>query len=162
MPAQWPGIASTTRNNHERIGSTHDKDGTEKKEIWSTLLNNVASGKKLPEKNLIVLGGTQESQREFIDSLAQEQQSQTRLRQQDRTKARKAPVANRFALGYTYQNVWDVDHEGKADGDFWARKEDTLLMRNRATSTTVDIHPQRAVASICTLARTTPDDRICI
>lgn len=26
------------------------------KDMWSTLLDNVASGKKLPEKNIIVLG----------------------------------------------------------------------------------------------------------
>ncbi len=26
--------------------------------------------------------------------------------------SRKAPVANQFALGYTYQDVLDADHEG--------------------------------------------------
>ena len=33
----------------------HTKDG-EEKGMWSTLLDSVASGKRLPEKNLVVLG----------------------------------------------------------------------------------------------------------
>jgi len=105
---QWPGIVTTNRSDHDRIGSSGgDKD---RKEIWSTLLDNVASTKKVPQKNLIVLGGTQESQREFVESLAQD--APPRYRQNDRLRSRKAPLANRFALGYTYQNIHDVDHEG--------------------------------------------------
>jgi len=109
--APWPGTSSTTRSNHDRPNSSNS---AEKKDIWSTLLQNVASGKKLPEKNLIVLGGSQETQKNFIDSLAQEQT--TRLKQQDRARNRKAPIANQFALGYTYQNVYDVDQDGKLAG----------------------------------------------
>lgn len=104
---RWPGIASNTRSNHDRIGSS----GGEKKEIWSALLDNVASNRKLPEKRLLVLGGTKESQKEFIDSLSQEPPS--RLRPQNRDKNRRVPIANEFALGYTYQNVFDSDHEGQ-------------------------------------------------
>lgn len=32
------------------------KDGGEKKDMWSSMLDSVASGKRLPEKNLLVLG----------------------------------------------------------------------------------------------------------
>ena len=102
------------RTNHDRIGSA----GGEKKEIWSTLLNNVASGKKIPEKRLLVLGGSQESQREFIDSLAtqQPQEQNTRSRRQDpraNNKNKKPGLANQFALGYTYRDILDVEGEGK-------------------------------------------------
>ena len=40
------------------------KDENEK-DLWSSMLDSVASGKRLPEKNLIVLGGTPEMQRGF-------------------------------------------------------------------------------------------------
>ncbi len=32
------------------------KDGEHGKNMWSSMLDSVASGKKLPEKNIIVLG----------------------------------------------------------------------------------------------------------
>lgn len=35
-------------------GSEGKKD--DKKDMWSSMLDNVASGKRLPEKNLLVLG----------------------------------------------------------------------------------------------------------
>ena len=107
--SQWPGISSNTRSAH---GRSESKGGEEKKkEVWSTLLDSVASGRKVPERNLVVLGGTAESQKEFIESLEQERPS--RIRQHDRSRNnRKVAVANRFALGYTYLNVYDADHEG--------------------------------------------------
>lgn len=75
--------------------------------MWSALLDSVASGKKLPEKNLLVLGGSPETQKEFLEMLS----SDTPKRSQDRHR-RKPVVANDFALGYTYQDVLDADHEG--------------------------------------------------
>lgn len=33
-------------------------DGEEKKDMWLSMLDDVASGKKLPEKNMLVLGTT--------------------------------------------------------------------------------------------------------
>jgi dynein light intermediate chain 1 len=78
----------------------------DKKKIWSTLLNSVSTGKRLAEKQLIVLGGSPESQREFLESISTESTSSRRDRQ-----ARKPPIANQFALGYTYQDVLDADHE---------------------------------------------------
>jgi dynein light intermediate chain 1 len=97
---------ASTRTDHDRPSTS----GSDKKELWSSLLDNVASGKRIPEKNLIVLGGTSETQKEFLDSLQQD--APNRLRPPDRSRSRKIPVANRFALGYTYQDVYDSDHEG--------------------------------------------------
>ncbi|KAH6644269.1 dynein [Boeremia exigua] len=80
---------------------------TEREEIWKPMLDNMSSGKRLPEKSLLVLGGTPETQRDFLDAVATDGPSGRR--QQDRGK--KPPVANQFALGYTYQDVLDTDHE---------------------------------------------------
>lgn len=105
--SQWHRASGIARTDHNRIGGS----GDEKKEIWTTLLDKVASGRKLSEKTLMVLGGTPDSQKEFIEALSQE--SHNSMRPQDRNKNRKIPIANQFALGYTYQNVYDVDHEGQ-------------------------------------------------
>lgn len=37
-------------------GDNEGRNGEQKKEIWLPLLDSVSSGKRLPEKNLIVLG----------------------------------------------------------------------------------------------------------
>lgn len=44
--------------NTDGHGRPQSKDG-EAKGMWSSLLDSVASGKKLPEKNLVVLGRSQ-------------------------------------------------------------------------------------------------------
>ncbi|KAK4692775.1 dynein cytoplasmic 1 light intermediate chain, partial [Lecanoromycetidae sp. Uapishka_2] len=80
--------------------------GEDEKGMWSSMLDSVAKGKKLPEKNLIVLGGSPETQKELLDVLA----SDSPKRPQDRHR-RKPVIANEFALGYTYQDVLDADHE---------------------------------------------------
>ena len=87
----------------------------EEKGMWSSMLDSVASGKKLPEKNMIVLGGGPETQKEFLETLA----SDAPKRPQDRHRT-KPVVANEFALGYTYQDVLDADHEGKFSGEIRA------------------------------------------
>ncbi|KAF2665479.1 hypothetical protein BT63DRAFT_377307 [Microthyrium microscopicum] len=79
-----------------------------KKEIWSSLLKSVSSGKKLAEKQLVVLGGSPESQREFVASLETDATPTPASRNQT---SQKPPIANDFALGYTYQDVLDTDHE---------------------------------------------------
>lgn len=84
--------------------------------MWSSMLDSVASGKKLPEKNIIVLGGSPEIQKEFLETLA----SDAPKRPQDRHR-RKPVVANEFALGYTYQDVLDADHEGEFAGEACAQ-----------------------------------------
>lgn len=86
-------------------GETDGRNGEQKRNLWTSMLESVASGKKLPEKNLLVLGGTPESQREFLESL-----SGTEARRiLDRHKT--PPVANSFALGYTYYDVLDADQD---------------------------------------------------
>ncbi|KAL2173585.1 dynein light intermediate chain-domain-containing protein [Thermothelomyces heterothallicus CBS 202.75] len=91
------------------VGSGTDSksgDKGEKKELWNSMLSSVASGRRLPEKNLIVLGGSVDSQREFFETL-----SSNDRRAHDRNASRVAPVANSFALGYTYYDVLDADQE---------------------------------------------------
>lgn len=57
-----------------------------------------------------LLGGTVESQREFIESL-----SNNDLRRNFDRGNKIPPVANQFALGYTYYDLLDADHEGRLD-----------------------------------------------
>jgi len=114
--------APTTRDSADRRKS----HAAPKREIWSSLLKSVSSGKRLPEKQLlllgaitlrrnqlhdppnIVLGGTPETQRDFLESLSTESAGARRH------QSRKAPIANQYALGYTYQDVLDADHEGRS------------------------------------------------
>jgi len=56
---------------------------------------------------LTSIGGTTESQREFLEGLSAEDSK----RNQDRQR-KQPPIANNFALGYTYHDVLDADHEG--------------------------------------------------
>ncbi|KAK7962975.1 uncharacterized protein PG986_003800 [Apiospora aurea] len=90
------------------VGSGSDgKNGEPKKDMWSSMLDNVASGKRLPEKNMLVLGGTVESQRDFIGGLA----NNDGRRSADRQSHKIPPIANSFALGYTYYDVMDADQD---------------------------------------------------
>ncbi|KAH8662364.1 dynein light intermediate chain-domain-containing protein [Xylariales sp. PMI_506] len=89
------------------VGTGPDsKNDEQKKDMWSSMLDNVASGKRLPEKNLIVLGGTADSQRDFVEALSDSQR-----RNLDRSKDKIPPIANSFALGYTYYDVLDADQD---------------------------------------------------
>jgi len=86
-------------------GEADGRNVEQKKNLWTSMLESVASGKRLPEKNLLVLGGTPESQREFLDSLSARESK----RNPDVSKI--PPVANNFALGYTYYDVLDADQD---------------------------------------------------
>ncbi|OJJ48328.1 hypothetical protein ASPZODRAFT_62047 [Penicilliopsis zonata CBS 506.65] len=97
--------AKSVAGNNSRPTS---RDGP-KKNIWSSMLDSVANGKRLPEKNLLILGGTSDSQREFLDTLSADT-SDPSLRN-ERRRGKTPPIANKFALGYTYQDVLDADHE---------------------------------------------------
>ncbi|XDG07783.1 hypothetical protein ABKA04_007398 [Annulohypoxylon sp. FPYF3050] len=87
-------------------GSEGKKDD-QKKDMWSSMLDSVASGKRLPEKNLLVLGGSVDSQRDFLEALS----SNDTRKNLDRNNQKIPPIANSFALGYTYYNVLDADQE---------------------------------------------------
>ncbi|KAL8413238.1 hypothetical protein RB594_004749 [Gaeumannomyces avenae] len=88
--------------------SADSKDGEKKKDMWNSMLESVASGKRLPEKNLLVLGGTVDSQRDFLETLSNIESRRPFDRQGSRIHP---PVANHFALGYTYYDVLDADQE---------------------------------------------------
>ncbi|RDA95356.1 hypothetical protein CP533_3480 [Ophiocordyceps camponoti-saundersi (nom. inval.)] len=82
-----------------------DSNGPPQRNLWTSMLESVASGKRLPDKNVLVLGGTPESQRDFIDSLYEAPSKRGFDRQTT------PPVANSFALGYTYYDVLDADQD---------------------------------------------------
>lgn len=71
------------------------------------MLDSVASGQSLPEKNIILLGGTPELQREFLESLSTDEIKS----EEGSQNTKKPPMANHLALGYTYHDVLDADHE---------------------------------------------------
>lgn len=88
-------------------GGSESNKNAEKKDLWSTMLDKAASAQPLPQKNILLLGGTVDSQREFFESL-----SNSELRRSfDRNGYKVPPVANSFALGYTYYDVLDADQE---------------------------------------------------
>ena len=73
-------------------------------------------------------------QKEFLETLASDEPK----RPQDRHK-RKPVIANEFALGYTYQDVLDADHEG---GTLKASKDGGVqLTMIRHTCPTINILP---------------------
>ncbi len=78
---------------------------TARKEHNRARLDNSDTRKYLhTERNI---GGNPETQKEFLETL----ESDTSKRPQER-HGKKPPIANRFALGYTYKDVLDTDHEG--------------------------------------------------
>jgi len=74
------------------------------------MLQNASKGQDLVEKQLIVLGGSPDQQKEFLEQLNPEQDT-TRARFSQRRTPRSAPISNKYALGYTYHDVMDADHE---------------------------------------------------
>ncbi|KAI5796336.1 dynein light intermediate chain-domain-containing protein, partial [Peziza echinospora] len=74
---------------------------TENQDMWSSMLSSVASSKRLPQKSIVILGGTPDSQKEFVES----------LNLGGKKGDKKPTIANAFALGYTYLDVLDADHE---------------------------------------------------
>ncbi|RVD82428.1 uncharacterized protein DFL_006855 [Arthrobotrys flagrans] len=73
-------------------------------DLWSSMLSNVASSKRLPQKSILVLGGGADEQKEFVDALGG-------YTSDSRKQGRRPPVANEFALGYTYLDVLDAEQE---------------------------------------------------
>ena len=57
----------------------------------------------------ILLGGSADSQKEFLEALSTEDLRRTG----ERHGSKQPPIANSFALGYTYHDVLDADHEGE-------------------------------------------------
>ncbi|ATY58658.1 dynein light intermediate chain [Cordyceps militaris] len=86
-------------------GDADARNGEQKRNLWTSMLESVASGKRLPEKNLLILGGSTDAQREFLESLSADEEG--RNSEQQKTP----PIANNFALGYTYYDVLDTDQD---------------------------------------------------
>lgn len=58
-------------------------------------------------------GGTSESQKEFLEALSNDSPSAGQQRRRDADRhGKRPPLANKFALGYTYQDILDADHDG--------------------------------------------------
>lgn len=74
------------------------------------MLQSASKGKDLTEKQLIILGGSPDQQKEFLEQLNPEQDT-SRARFNQRHRPRTVPVSNKYALGYTYHDVLDADHE---------------------------------------------------
>jgi len=162
-------MASNNRISSYTQSSDHDrpKSSDAKNNMWSSMLNSVSSGKKLPEKNILVLGmftiwrrrastyifigGNTESQREFLEALSLDESRKP----QDRQSSKQPPIANNFALGYTYQDVLDADHEGTAD----VRSIEVVLITSRYPSPTLHISPCRSFSVSHTFAPTTLNPR---
>lgn len=75
------------------------------------MLNSASKGKDLSEKQLLVLGGTPDQQREFLEQLNPPNLRPRYANNDRRREHRTAPISNRYALGYTYHNVLDTDQE---------------------------------------------------
>ncbi|KIW20383.1 hypothetical protein PV08_00958 [Exophiala spinifera] len=86
------------------------KDG-DKPAIWVPMLNSASKGKDLTEKQLIVLGGSPDHQREFLEQLNPPNLRSRYSNNDRRRQPRTVPLSNRYALGYTYHDVLDADQE---------------------------------------------------
>jgi hypothetical protein len=84
-------------------------------------------------------GGTPETQREFLESVSTENANSRR----PPDRGRKPPIANQFALGYTYQDVLDTDHEGVST--YYAHSDgiDNVQTHSRASRSTSSRTPRR-------------------
>jgi dynein light intermediate chain 1 len=108
-------------------GDQDARNGGEKKNLWTSMLESVSSGKRLPEKNLLIMGtvliaelcmlasngitgGTTEGQREFLESVSAPENGRN-------SEQKMPPIANNFALGYTYYDVLDADQDGTHNPD---------------------------------------------
>ncbi|EFE34253.1 uncharacterized protein ARB_06650 [Trichophyton benhamiae CBS 112371] len=96
MPEPGQRLSQISASKGGSDGRPASKDG--KKELWSSMLHAGASGKRLPEKTLLVLATLSTDHAE--SGLPAE-----------RRKQKAPPIANQFALGYTYQNVLDAEQE---------------------------------------------------
>jgi hypothetical protein len=107
------------------------------------------------------IGGTPESQREFLDTLSSDASNPQLPNEKRRGKV--APVANEFALGYTYQDVLDADQEG-AVMNCSRRKEvlseSLLTYMDRYSCPPLYLHALRPIALICTSSKAPFDTAI--
>jgi dynein light intermediate chain 1, cytosolic len=75
------------------------------------MLNSASKGKDLTEKQLIILGGTPDQQRDLLEQLNPPNLRPRYANNDRRRQPRTAPISNRYTLGYTYHDVLDADQE---------------------------------------------------
>ena len=97
------------------------------------------------------LGGTSDSQREFLETLSLDP-SDPRL-PNERKRTNVPPIANQFALGYTYQDVLDADHEGMIPNIFFVDTQgivilEGLLVKNSALRMTFNVDATDILARV--------------
>jgi dynein light intermediate chain 1, cytosolic len=76
------------------------------------MLSATSKTTSLPEKQLLLLGGTPTQQTDLLEHLSPPPSAaRSRHHQTQQQQHRKPPVSNRYALGYTYQDVLDADQD---------------------------------------------------
>lgn len=98
---------------------------------------------------LMRAGGTPETQREFLESVATDPTNNRR----PPDRGRKPPIANQFALGYTYQDVLDTDHEGTRSDSMLRDGTDSC----RYDRSPFSISPRKPVAILHAAHKTVPE-----
>ena len=96
-------------------------------------------------------GGSADSQKEFLEALSTEDSRRTG----ERHGSKIPPIANSFALGYTYHDVLDADHEGMIVN--WEFEMELQLIKGRYSCSSFSIPPFRPIAFVRSLV-TTPLD----
>ena len=89
-------------------------------------------------------GGNVESQRDLLEALSN---SDSR-RALDRLSGKTPPVANNFALGYTYYDVLDSDQEGGSSGSCRATTCELRLTDGRHHCSRLPLPPRQSVSLI--------------
>ncbi|BFZ63876.1 hypothetical protein YB2330_005013 [Saitoella coloradoensis] len=100
-----PSTAGSTVSRATTTASRSDA----KEEIWSTMLSSVSATKAIPLKNVFILGGGATGAQEFVESLMRVQGAEKKSARQ--RKHTQAPLTTELALGYTYLDIEDAEHE---------------------------------------------------
>ncbi|KAK7203630.1 dynein light intermediate chain-domain-containing protein [Myxozyma melibiosi] len=74
--------------------------------IWSSLLDSASSAKSVPTRTLLLIGGTAQCQRDFINQLVQSVNNDLYAIQ-----GSYSAVKNDYAIGYLYIDVYDREQE---------------------------------------------------
>lgn len=113
-----------------------------------------------PVANSSIIGGTPDSQREFLDTFSADTSADPSLVNDKRKgKGKTPPIANQFALGYTYRDVLDADKEGTRRMHSLIRHMLMLLSR-RYPGTRLGVPLVRALSVIRTSPQTTFDPQV--
>jgi hypothetical protein len=108
-----------------------------------------------------MIGGTPDSQREFLDTFSADTSADPSLANDKRKgKGKTPPIANQFALGYTYRDVLDADKEGTWELHSLLVSAMLTLFSCRYSGPRFGLPPVRAVSVIRASPQTTPDPQV--